>query len=159
MEVEKEKEAAVFHFDRIYLKDASFESPRSPQIFAEPNYDPEVNWKLEWETEVVDSTQGAFEVVLKILLTATSGNQIDFIAEVHQAGMFIITGLDDQQLEQILHTACLTALFPFLREHVNHLLTSGGFKSFLLPPANFETIYEQKKASGDYGSPSKGIAN
>jgi preprotein translocase subunit SecB len=159
MAVDDEKKAAVFHFDQIYLKDASFESPRCPQVFSEPNYNPEVNYDLRWENQVVDPVRGTFEVVLKIMLTATTGGQTDFLVDLHQAGVFIITGLDDQQLERVLDTACLSALFPFLREHVNRLVTSGGFKSLLLPPVNFEALYEQKKASGDSGSASKGAAH
>jgi preprotein translocase subunit SecB len=50
-------------------------------------------------------------------------------------------------------------LFPFLREHVNRLVTSGGFKSLLLPPVNFEALYEQKKASEDGGSAGKGVTH
>ena len=159
MAVDDEKKATVFHFDRIYLKDASFESPRCPQVFLEPNYNPEVKYELRWENQVVDPARGAFEVVLKILLTATTDGHTDFLLDVHQAGVFIITGLDDQQLERVLDTACLSALFPFLREHVNHLVTSGGFKSLLLPPANFETLYDQKKTSGDNGSVSKDVVH
>ena len=159
MAVDDEKKAATFHFDRIYLKDASFESPRCPQVFSEPNYNPEVNYDLRWENQVVDPARGAFEVVLKIMLTATTGGQTDFLVDLHQAGVFIITGLDDHQLERVLDTACLSALFPFLREHVNRLVTSGGFKSLLLPPVNFEALYEQKKTSGDGGAASKGVAH
>ena len=40
-------QSAVFNFDRVYIKDASFESPRCPEIFADTNYDPKVDVKLQ----------------------------------------------------------------------------------------------------------------
>ena len=159
MAVDEGKEAAVFHFDRIYLKDASFESPRCPQVFSEPDYNPEVNVQLRISHQVLDQERGVFEVVLKVTVTATTSGQTAFLIEVQQAGIFTITGLNPQQRERALEAACPNALFPFVREHVNRLVTHGGFPSLLLQPVNFDTMYEQKKASGDNGSASKGVAH
>ena len=159
MAVDEGKEAAVFHFDRIYLKDASFESPRCPQVFSEPDYNPKVDVQLHISHQVLDQERGVFEVVLKVTVTATTSGHNAFLIEVQQAGMFTITGLSLQQREQALEATCPNALFPFVREHVNHLVTHGGFPSLLLQPVNFDTMYEQKKASGDNGSASKGVAH
>ncbi len=159
MVVNEGKEAAVFHFDRIYLKDASFESPRYPQVFSEPDYNPNVDVQLHISHQVLDQDRGVFEVVLKVTVTATTSGHTAFLIEVQQAGMFTITGLSPQQREQALEATCPNALFPFVREHVNHLVTHGGFPSLLLQPVNFETMYEQKKASGDNGSTNEGVAH
>jgi len=159
MAVDEEKKAAVFHFDRIYLKDASFESPRCPQVFAEPDYNPKVDVQLRISHQVLDQERGAFEVVLKVTVTATTNGQTAFLIEVQLAGMFTITGLSLQQQERALEAACPNALFPFVREHVNHLVTHGGFPPLLLQPVNFDTMYEQKKASGDSGFASEGVAH
>ena len=159
MAVDEGGETAVFHFDRIYLKDASFESPRCPQVFSEPDYNPKVDIQLRISHQVLDQERGVFEVVLKVTVTATTSGQTAFLIEVQQAGMFTITGLNLQQQERALEAACPNALFPFVREHVNHLVTHGGFPSVLLQPVNFDTMYEQKKASGDNGSASEGVAH
>ena len=159
MAVDEGKEPAVFHFDRIYIKDASFESPQCPQVFSEPNYNPEVNVQLHISHQVLDQERGVFEVVLKVTVTATTSGQTAFLIEVQQAGTFTITGLNPQQRERALEAACPNALFPFVREHVNRLVTHGGFPSLLLQPVNFETMYEQKKASGDNGSAGEGVAH
>jgi len=158
MVVDEEKNAAVFHFDRIFLKDASFESPQCPQIFSEPDYNPKIDVQLHISHQALDQEQGIFEVVLKVTVTATTSGQTAFLIEVQQAGMFTITGLNSQQRERALEAACPNALFPFVREHVNRLVIHGGFPSLLLQPVNFDIMYEQKKASGDNGSASKGIA-
>ena len=149
MAVNEGKEPAVFHFDRIYLKDASFESPQCPQVFSESNYNPNVDVQLHISHQALDQEQGVFEVVLKVTVTATNSGQTAFLIEVQQAGMFTITGLNPQQRERALEAGCPSALFPFAREHVNHLVTHGGFPSLLLQPVNFDAMYEQKKTSGD----------
>ena len=159
MVVDEGKEPAVFHFDRIYLKDASFESPWCPQIFSEPDYNPKIDVQLHISHQALDQEQGVFEVVLKVTVTATTSAQPAFLIEVQEAGIFTITGLNQQQRERALEAACPNALFPFVREHVNYLVTQGGFPSLLLQPVNFDTMYEQKKASGDNGSGSEGVAH
>ena len=159
MTVNEGKEPAVFNFDRIYLKDASFESPRCPQVFSEPDYNPKIDVQLHISHQLLDQERGVFEVVLKVTVTATTSAQPAFLIEVQQAGIFTITGLNPQQQERALEATCPTALFPFMREHVNHLVTHGGFPSLLLQPVNFETMYEQKKASGDNGSVSEGVTH
>ena len=159
MAVDEGGKAAVFHFDRIYLKDASFESPRCPQIFSEPDYNPKIDVQLHISHQVLDQERGVFEVVLKITVTATTSGQTAFLIEVQQAGMFTITGLNPQQREQALEATCPNALFPFAREHVNHFATHGGFPPLLLQPVNFDTMYEQKKVSEDNGSTSEGVAH
>ena len=159
MAVNEGKEPAVFHFDRIYLKDASFESPQCPQVFSKSDYNPNVDVQLHISHQVLDQERGVFEVVLKVTITATNSGQTAFLIEVQQAGMFTITGLNPQQRERALEAACPNALFPFVRERVNHLVTHGGFPSLLLQPVNFDTMYEQKKASGDKRSASEGVAH
>ena len=159
MAVDEKENAAVFHFDRIYLKDASFESPRCPQVISEPDYNPKIDVQLRIAHQVLDQERGVFEVVLKVTVTATTSGHTAFLIEVQQAGMFTITGLNPQQQERALEAACPNALFPFVRERVNHLVTHGGFPSILLQPVNFDSMYEQKKTSGNGGSASEGVAH
>ena len=159
MAVDEGRGAAVFNFDRIYLKDTSFESPRCPQIFSEPDYNPKVNVQLHISHQVLDQERGVVEVVLKGTVTATTSGQTAFLVEVQQAGIFTITGLGQEQRDRAIEAACPNALFPFVREHVNHLVTHGGFPALLLQPVNFDTMYEQKKTSGDNGSTSEGVAH
>ena len=159
MAVDEGKEPAVFHFDRTYLKDASFESPRCPQAFSEPDDNAKVDVQLRISNQVLDQERGVFEVVLKVTVTATTSGQTAFLIEVQQAGIFTITGLNQQQRERALEATCPNALFPFVREHVNYLVTQGGFPSLLLQPVNFDAMYDQKIASGNNGSASGGIAH
>ena len=159
MAVEQGGKAAVFHFDRVYLKDASFESPRSPEVFSESDYNPQVDVQLRISHQALDQERGIFEVVLKVTVTATTSGHTAFLIEIQQAGMFTITGLSPHQRDRALEAACPNALFPFVREHVNHLVTNAGFPTLLLQPVNFDTMYEQKKAPVDNGSASEGVTH
>ena len=142
-----EQRLVVFHFDRIYLKDASFESPRSPSVFSDSGYNPKIDVQLHISHQKLNGEQELYEVVLKATVKATANDETAFLVEVQQAGIFTVNGLDKQQLERVLEASCPSALFPFLREQVSQLVTQGGFPTVLLQPVNFEAMYENKMLS------------
>ena len=145
-----EDETIIFHINGIYLKDASFESPRAPEIFSNINisdYHPKIDFDLNIAYQLLNESHNIYEVVLKGTVKATIENETSFIAEVQQAGTFTIKGIRDQELERVLGADCPNALFPFLREQVGQLISRGGFPIFLLEPINFYAMYEHKKAS------------
>ena len=144
-----EQRLVVFHFDRIYLKDASFESPRSPSVFSDSEYKPKIDVQLHISHQKLNGEQELYEVVLKVTVKATTNGETAFLVEVQQAGIFTINGLDQQQLERVLEASCPTALFPFMREQVSQLVTQGGFPTVLLQPVNFDAMYENKMLSAN----------
>ena len=83
----------LFSLEKIYVKDSSFEAPNTPQVFlgAEP---PAVSVQIGIRHSAVDVAQGMHEVLLSVTVDAKGkdGKNI-FLAEVHQAGLFRITGL------------------------------------------------------------------
>ena len=142
-----DEQTIIFKFDRIYLKDASFESPRAPEIFLDSEYHPKVDVELNISNQLLSESQNNYEVVLKATIKATIENETAFLVEVQQAGTFTIKGIKDEELERVLESACPNALFPFLREQVGQLISQGGFPIILLQPVNFDAMYEHKKAS------------
>jgi len=134
-----------FALQRIYLKDVSFESPRAPHIFLNPEWQPNINVQVENASSQLG--EGVFEVALKITATATTeveGKQeTAFLAEVTHAGIFTIVGFEGAELGHIIGSICPTQLFPFTRETVADLVVKGGFPSLLLQPINFDALYMQ----------------
>lgn len=127
--------------ERLYLKDASFESPRSPVVFVEP-------WKPEFNLDINTRTTGLgedrFEVVLSATLRCTSEEgKTAYIVEIQQAGLFQISGLTGTDLQRALGTVCPGTLFPYLRESVDGLVVKGGFPAVHLAPVNFEALYAE----------------
>ncbi len=144
MNEKNQEQGAVFNLEKIYLKDASYEAPQAPQVFAEQET-PEVGVQLEIEHKKFD--QDFFEVVLVATVTAKLQDKVVFLIETKEAGLFRIRGVPDAELEKVLEIACPNILLPFIREVINDLTQKGGFPQLLINPINFEALYQQKRAA------------
>ncbi len=131
---------------KVYLKDASFESPSSPQIFGQGEIKPKLDVQMTLTHQRIDQEQNYYEVVLHTTVTAAHDKQSLFLAEIQQAGIFEITHIVEDSLEIVLETACPHILLPFAREAMASLISKGGFPQLLLSPINFQALYQQKKA-------------
>ena len=127
---------------RIFLKDLSFESPQSPQIFNGQNaWNPEVRVNLQVQHKNIDN--GIFEVSLELTVEGVKDEAKMFIVEVEQAGIFRIEGLDQGELNHALGVFCPNILFPYARQVIDQALVGGSFPPLMLAPINFEAIFAQ----------------
>lgn len=129
-----------FALQKIYLKDLSFETPNSPQVFQE-QWNPTVN--MDIQNTVNKLADDNYEVVIAVTVTVKFNDKTVYLIEAHQAGIFHISGFPDDILRRTLTTVCPNILFPFSREVVADLVTRGGFPQLLLAPVNFEALYQQ----------------
>lgn len=136
-----EQKQQQFGIQRIYIKDSSFESPNVPEIFTGDKWAPEVNVQINSNNNKV--ADDAYEVELKITITAKQSKKTAFLAEVVQAGVFQVTGFADQELGGVLGAYCPETLFPFAREAIAEMVNKGGFPQLLLAPVNFAELYKQ----------------
>jgi preprotein translocase subunit SecB len=125
--------------ERLYLKDASFESPRSPQVFLEA-------WKPEMQLDINSRSTSVGDDVFEVVLTVTLRAKIEnaktaFIIEIQQAGIFRIEGLEPEVRQRVLGTVCLNTLFPYVRETVDSMAVRGGFPAIQLAPVNFDALF------------------
>ncbi|HSW71237.1 MAG TPA: protein-export chaperone SecB, partial [Gammaproteobacteria bacterium] len=125
---------------RVYIKDSSFEAPNTPHTFSE-EWKPEVQLNLETKSNRLQDNQ--HEVVLSITANVTCSSKAAFLVEVHQAGIFMISGLQPDQLHHTLGSFCPNILFPYAREAISDLVIRGGFPQLLLAPVNFDALYNQ----------------
>ena len=86
---------------------------------------------------------GVYEVVLGVTLTCTVEDKTIYLVEVAQAGIFGLAGFDDATLDAMLGIHCPNILFPYARQTISDLISSGGFPPFYLQPMNFEAIYAE----------------
>jgi preprotein translocase subunit SecB len=133
-----------FAMQRIYTRDISFESPATPGIFKK-QWKPAVNVDLNTRSDKIDDN-GNFEVVLSITITAKVEEETAFLVEVQQAGIFMITGIEGEDLRRVLGTAAPNILFPYARESIDSLCVKGGFPPVMLAPVNFDALYQQALA-------------
>ncbi|MCD7099892.1 protein-export chaperone SecB [Stenotrophomonas sp. MMGLT7] len=132
--------APAFTIEKIYVKDVSFESPNAPAVFNEA-VQPELQLNLNQKVQRLNDN--AFEVVLGVTLTCTAGGKTAYVAEVQQAGVFGLVGLEPQAIDMLLGTQCPGILFPYVRTLVSELIQAGGFPPFYLQPINFEALYAE----------------
>lgn len=142
-----------FSLQRIYVKDLSFESPKAPSVF-QSQWNPHVN--LDLNTRHTQLQDGIHEVVLNLSATVTNGEEdVTFIAEVQQAGIFAISGLDEAAMRHTLGAFCPNILFPYAREAIDNLVLRGSFPPLMLSPVNFDALYaqaEQRRAQEAAGT-------
>ena len=126
---------------KIYLKDVSFEAPNSPELFTkkwEPKLDVEMNQSVSMLEDDI------YEVVLVVTVTVTVEDKTAFLAEVHQAGIFVLKGHEPEALQRLQQVFCLRTLYPYAGATLSDMVTRGGFPQLLLAPMNFNALYAKK---------------
>ena len=65
------------------------------------------------------------------------------LKSIGHGGAFLMRNLADDDARRAIGTICPNVLFPYARAAVSNLVTQGGFPQFLLPPVNFDALYER----------------
>ncbi|WP_374558285.1 protein-export chaperone SecB [Thermomonas sp.] len=130
----------TFTVEKLYVKDVSFEAPNAPQVFNEQGQ-PDLQMKLNQKVQRL--AENAFEVSLGITLTCTLNGKVAYLAEVEQAGVFGLGGMDDQMLDAMLGIQCPNILYPYASSAIGQLITAGGFPPFPMQPINFDGLYAE----------------
>ena len=126
---------------KVYLKDASFELPMGAALFG-LNVQPVM--KVDMDHSATQLAPDQYEAVLRVSVTAQIEGKAAFMVEVHQAGLFLVQGLNTMELDAVSNAFFPNALFPYAREAVSDLVTKGGLPQLLLAPVNFDLLYAQR---------------
>ena len=124
----------------IYVKDSSFEAPTGPNIQV-TEWNPQFN--LNMNTSAATFAENLHEVVLTITLEAKVADKVAYLVEIKQGGLFLVRGYSDDDVRRVVGAFCPGVLFPYARQAVSDLILRGGFPPFLLPPVNFDGLYQQ----------------
>ena len=118
-----------------YIRDMSFENILS-QKGASGEVEPDVQIQVNIDAKK-RTVENQFEIVIKLKVSSVNKSTTEnlFLLEVEYAGLFLVTGVPDEQLHPFLLIECPRMLFPFLRRIVSDVTRDGGF-----PPLNLETI-------------------
>ena len=135
-------EDGQFSIQKIYIKDISFETTNTPDVF-------KMDWKpvvdMHITNEATPLGEDLFEVVLSVTLTVKIDDKTIYLVEVNQAGIFLLKSIPEDLIGRMLATSCANILFPFAREAVSDIVVRGGFPQLLLTPVNFDALYEQQR--------------
>ena len=118
-----------------YIRDMSFENILS-QKGANGEVAPDVQIQVNIDAKK-RTVENQFEIVIKLKVNSVNKGTTEnlFLLEIEYAGLFVVTGVPDEQLHPFLLIECPRMLFPFLRRIVSDVTRDGGF-----PPLNLETI-------------------
>lgn len=133
----------VFNLQRVYLKDLSLELPNSPQIFLE-NDTPQVEVQLNIGVQRLAET--IYETTVTATVTTKIKDQVLYLVEGKQAGIFEIANVPMEQLDPLLGIVCPNMLYPYLRANVADAITRTSLPPLHLSEVNFQAMYEQRLA-------------
>ena len=105
-----------FQIEKLYVKDLSLEVPNAPQVFMQSD-GPQL--EIEVRNQAAQFSDGLFDVAVTVTVTARAGEKTIFLAEVAQAGIFVVRGVSQEDLEPLLAVACPTILYPYAREAID----------------------------------------
>jgi preprotein translocase subunit SecB len=134
-------EQPILQIQRIYLKDLSFEQPNSPSIFLEKDV-PEIGVTVDIGVEKL--TNEIFESTVTVTVTSKIKDQVVFLVEGKQAGIFELHNIPTGQLDSLLRISCPSIVYPYLRANLADVITRGGFSPIHLAEINFEDFYKNQ---------------
>jgi preprotein translocase subunit SecB len=132
-----------FLLQHLFVKDTSYESPNSPEVFTSKAGNPDTQLNVKnTHRKLGDNT---WEVILHITVHAKRDEETMFLVEIQQGGIFVIENYDEEETKTLMATYCLTTLFPYAREAISSLVGRGGFPPLVLQPINFDALYNHAK--------------
>ena len=131
-----------FNIQRIYLKDSSFESPMTPDVFTNMNSSPKVGFNFESSiTKLSDDTH---ELTLMFNVKAEVEDKTLYLVELKQCGVFTVSVDDETLKKRFLNVHCAEIVYPYARENISSIIQKGGFPPLFLSPIDFHTIYQNE---------------
>lgn len=150
---EEEKDAPLFHLQRVYLKDLSVEIPHAPEVFLDSTQ-PKLSFEIDsFDSELKDEM---VEVGVKCTITCKLGEKTGFLVEAKEAGIFEIKNVSEEQRTLLKGITCPNIVYPYLRANLADILQRASFPPVHLTEINWEVFYQQKQEKIN-GANSNGI--
>ena len=137
-----DKKDIKFFVKRIFTKDLSLESPEAPAIFDNIKETPKIAFNLNTTIVSIDDT--TYDITLDINVKAETENNVIYLVEVKQSGLFVIDGADDELKDVFLNIRCPEVIFPYARETISSLVQKAGFPPIFIAPIDFNALYQQE---------------
>ncbi len=131
-----------FNIQRIYLKDLSFESPMTPDVFTNMSSSPKVGFNFE--SNINSITDDIYELTLFFNVKAEVEDKTLYLVELKQCGVFSISTDDEAMRKRFLNVHCAEIVYPYARENISNVIQKGGFPPLFLSPIDFHTIYQNE---------------
>lgn len=127
-----------------YLKDLSYESPNSPQIFKRGGKAPEMDMNFHLDAKKIDDEEfpQLYECTIRINITAKRDIGTAFLIEcVYGALVSLPKDVDVALIRPMLFVEIPQMMFPFARQVIANATAVGGFPPLMLNPIDFRGMY------------------
>jgi preprotein translocase subunit SecB len=126
-----------------YVKDVSFENPAAPFSLKAGQENPKMDVNINLDVRSLDDAQvkSLYEVVLRISVRATRGDQTVYIAEVLYGVAASMPNVAEEHHHPLLLVEIPKLAFPFARKVLADLIQDGGYPPLLLGPVDFASMY------------------
>ncbi|MBL8675305.1 MAG: protein-export chaperone SecB [Rhodospirillales bacterium] len=139
-----------------YIKDLSFENPRSPHSLMEQGQ-PQLGLNVLVKTRQLDGS--TYEVALVVEADAKMENgDVLFKLELVYGGVFTLGAVPQEAVGPMLLIECPRLLFPFARAVVANTTREAGFPPLQVAPVDFAALYRQQLENAGAGDPPIGTA-
>lgn len=120
-----------------FVKDLSFENPGAAMQL--PQTKPQIQVSIDVQVRPLGAEQ--FEVALRSMIEAKSGEASVYVVELVYAGAFLLKGLPPEAQQPFLLIECPRLLFPFARRIIADVTRDGGYQPLMLDPIDFAGLY------------------
>ncbi|MFK8040212.1 MAG: protein-export chaperone SecB [Rickettsiaceae bacterium] len=126
-----------------YIKDLSFENPKSFSGFEPLDQAPEIDLSLDLNSNTLEES-GHFEIEITIQATAKHKDSNLFLVELQYAGVFHLINIPEDQQQVVLAVHCPAMIFPFARKIIADVTQEGGFQPLMIDPIDFAALYHKR---------------
>ncbi len=124
-----------------YVKDLSFENPGAPNPVGAGRQ--QIDLGVDIQARRLDTQM--YEVELKLRVGSKQADDKPlFLLELAYAGLFQMTNIPEEVLQQVLLIEGPHLLFPFARRIVADAVRDGGMPPLMLEPVDFVAIYRAR---------------
>lgn len=126
-----------------YVKDVSFENPSAPFSLRAGLENPKMDVNINLDARNIEdpTVKSLYEVVLRISVNATRGDQTVYIAEVLYGVAASMPNVAEEHHHPLLLVEIPKLAFPFARKILADLIQDGGYPPLLLGPVDFASMY------------------
>lgn len=137
-----------------YIKTLSFEVPDAPQILIENKAKPNVELSINLDARKINQ-ESIYEISLKFgAIAKINENSTLFDLEIIYCGVFDLSSVKQDVLEQVMLIYCPTLLFPYLRKIISDVTSEAGMNPLQINPIDFAKLYNSRKKSANNNSDS-----
>jgi preprotein translocase subunit SecB len=135
-----------------YLKDLSFESPRTPQILLSTSREPPAV-SINVDVKARSLGPDVYEVVLTVAAEARQGDDPVFLVELAYAAVLTLRQAAPEAVPLLVFVETPRLMFPFARAIIANATRDGGFPPLLLNPVDFvELLRRERERAGKEGN-------